>query len=64
MKVKFNPGPSKLMVVKILKEELHIGLKEAKDMADAKEFECSEAMYPSVKKKLEMGGARDFYKAD
>lgn len=64
MKVKFNPGPSKLMVVKILKEELHIGLKEAKDMVDAKEFECSEAMYPRLKEKLVEQGAGEFYKAD
>lgn len=64
MKVKFNPGPSKLMIVKILKEELHIGLKEAKDMADAKEFECYDTEFLQLKKKLEAQGARDFCKAD
>lgn len=64
MKVKFNPGPSKLMVVKILKEELHLSLKEAKDMVDAREFECSESVYPTVKKLLETIGAWDFYKVD
>lgn len=64
MKVKFNPGPSKITVIKTLMDELHIGLRKAKEMADAEEFECSEAMYPNVKKKLEMEGAKDFYRAD
>lgn len=64
MKVKFNPGPSKLMVVKTLKEGLHIGLKDAKDMVDAGEFECFETEYPTIKKALEKAGAGDFYKAD
>lgn len=64
MKVKFNPGASKLQVVKVLKEELHLGLKEAKDMADACEFECPKAEYPNLKKKLEEVGAGEFYRAD
>ena len=64
MKVKFNPGASKLRVVKVLKEELHIGLKEAKDMADSCEFECSDVEYPRLKKKLVEQGAGDFCKAD
>ena len=64
MKVKFNPGASKLRVVKVLKEELHIGLKEAKDMADACEFECYDTEYLHLKKKLEEVGAGEFYRAD
>jgi ribosomal protein L7/L12 len=64
MKVKFNPGASKLRVVKVLKEELHLGLKEAKDMMDAGEFECYDTEYPHLKKELEKVGAGDFCKAD
>ena len=64
MKVKFNPGASKLLVVKVLKEELHIGLKEAKDMMDACEFECSDFEYPQLKKKLEEVGAGEFRRTD
>lgn len=64
MKVKFNPGAAKLQVVKVLKEELHLGLKEAKDAVDACEFECYDTEYPQLKKKLEAQGAGDFYKAD
>jgi ribosomal protein L7/L12 len=64
MKVKFSPGACKLQVVKVLKEELHIGLKEAKDMADACEFECYDTEYPHLKKKLEEVGAGEFYRAD
>lgn len=52
------------MVVKTLKEGLHIGLKDAKDMVNAGEFECSEVVYPTIKKVLEKVGAFDFYKAD
>ena len=64
MKVKFNPGATKLQVVKVLKEGLHLGLKEAKDAVDTCEFECSDAEYPSLKEKLEAEGAREFYRAD
>jgi len=64
MKVKFSPGANKLHVVKILLEELHLGLKEAKDMVDAREFECPKEEYPSIKKKLEEVGAGEFYKDD
>lgn len=64
MKVKFNPGAAKLQVVAILKVYLHLGLKEAKDMVDACEFECSAEEYPNLKKKLEAQGAREFYKED
>ena len=64
MKVKFNPGAATLQVVKTLKVELQIGLKEAKDMFDKKEFECTDAEYPYIKRKLEEVGAGEFYKAD
>jgi ribosomal protein L7/L12 len=64
MKVKFNPGAAKLQVIKVLKEELHLGLKEAKDMVDACEFECPDAEYPNLKKKLVEQGAGEFYRAD
>jgi len=64
MKVKFSPGATKLQVVKVLKEELHLGLKEAKDMADACEFECYDTEYPHLKKKLEEVGAGEFRRAD
>lgn len=64
MKVKFSPGAAKLRVVKVLKEELHLGLKEAKDMVDACEFECYDTEYPHLKKKLEEVGAGEFCKAD
>lgn len=33
-------------------------------MVDAGEFECSEVVYPTIKKALEKAGALDFYKAD
>ena len=61
MKVKFNPGSTKLQVVKVLVENLHIGLKEAKNCADNREFECSEEQYPSIKDKLISIGAHDIY---
>lgn len=64
MKVKFSPGANKLLVVKVLKDELHLGLKEAKDMEVAREFECSDIEYPYLKKKLEEVGAGEFCKAD
>ena len=64
MKVKFNPGPAKLYAVKTIKENLHLGLKEAKDCVDNGEFECSDEQYPIVKKALIEGGARDFYVND
>ena len=64
MKVKFNPGAAKLQVVKVLKQELQLSIKEAKDMVDACEFECPKAEYPNLKKKLEEAGAGEFYRAD
>lgn len=60
MVVKFNPGAAKLLVVKTLKEELHLGLKEAKDFADDKEFVCSKEDFPRVKAALEEAGAGEF----
>lgn len=41
MKIKFNPGDHKLQVVKVIKETLNLGLKEAKDAADAGEIEVN-----------------------
>lgn len=64
MKIKFNPGPAKLQVVKVLKENLNIGLKEAKDCADNREFECSKEQCPSIMKALIFAGAYDFYVKD
>jgi len=64
MKVQFNPGASRLQVVKVLKDGLHIGLKEAKDMMEAGEFECYDTEYPRLKKKLEEVGAGEFRRAD
>ena len=60
MKVKFNPGSTRLQVVKVLKENLYIGLKEAKDCVDDREFECSEEQYPAIKRELTFAGAYDF----
>lgn len=56
MLVKFTPGPAKLMAVKILKEELAINLKEAKDAVDNGEFKCTEQSYEEIKKKIESNG--------
>ena len=64
MKVKFSPGASRLRVVKVLKEEFHLHLKEAKEMMEAGEFECYDTEYPHLKKKLEEVGAGEFYRAD
>jgi ribosomal protein L7/L12 len=64
MKVKFSPGASRLQVVKVLKEELHLHLKDAKEMMESGEFECYDTEYPHLKKKLEEVGAGEFYRAD
>lgn len=56
MLVKFKPGPNRLMAVKILKEELAIGLKEARDAVYNGKFECTEQSYEEVKKKIESNG--------
>ena len=64
MKVKFSPGASRLRVVKVLKEELHLHLEEAKEMMEAGEFECSDFEYPQLKKKLEEAGAGEFRRTD
>jgi len=60
MNVQFNPGAAKLRVVKVLKETLHLGLKEAKDFVDAREFTCNPDEYEKVKKELEEEGASNF----
>lgn len=52
MKVTFIPGPQKLITVKTLKEELHIGLKEAKDCLDSGQFECTKEQFKTIKPKL------------
>lgn len=64
MKVKFNPGPAKLQAVKAIKENLHLGLAEAKNCVHNGEFECSDEQYPIVKKELIEAGAHDFYVND
>lgn len=60
MNVSFNPGPNKLRVAKALKEGLHLGLKEARDMVNAKEFECTPKEYPEIKDALMAVGASNF----
>lgn len=60
MVITFIPGPSKLMTVKIIKEELHIGLKEAKDCVDAGQFECTEEQLKIIKPKLAEIGNNGF----
>ena len=60
MVVNFNPGASKLHVVKTLKEGLKIGLIEAKDFVDNKQFVCSEEEFPSIKTALIDVGAGEF----
>lgn len=62
MVVSFNVGPAKLQVVKALKERLNLGLKEAKDMADAGEFVCDDDMYEEVTYNLRQAGASNFVK--
>ena len=52
MKVTFICGTKKLMTVKVLKEELHIGLREAKDCVDAGQFECTEEQLETIKPML------------
>lgn len=46
MKIKFNPGGHKLQMVKVIKETLHLGLKEAKDAVDAGEIEIDSSVDP------------------
>jgi ribosomal protein L7/L12 len=52
MTVTFIPGPYRLITVEIIKEELHISLKEAKDCVDAGQFECTEEQLKIIKPKL------------
>lgn len=56
MLVKFNPGPNKLMAVKILKEELSINLKKAKDAVDSCTFKCTNQSFKEIKEKIEENG--------
>lgn len=56
MLVKFKPGPNKLMAVKILKEELAVGLKEAKDAVDNCMFKCTNQSFEEIKEKIEENG--------
>lgn len=60
MVVKFIPGPSKLMTVKIINDELHLGLKNAKDCVDAGQFECTEEQLKIIKPKLAEIGNNGF----
>lgn len=62
MVITFIPGPSKLMEVKIIMDELHIGLKKAKDCVDAGQFECTEEQLKIIKPKLEEIGSSGFKK--
>lgn len=52
MKVTFIRGPQILMTVKTIKEELHIGLKEAKYCVDSGQFECTKEQLEAIKPKL------------
>ena len=60
MVVTFIPGRHKLQTVKIIKEKLHIGLKEAKDCVDAGQFVCTEEQLKIIKPKLEEIGNSEF----
>ena len=64
MRVKFNPGERKLVAVKCLKQNLNLGLKEAKDCVDNREFECTKEQYLIIKALLISAGAYDFYIKD
>ena len=56
MLVKFKSGPNRLNAVKILKEELAISLKEAKDAVDDGIFECAGQSFEEIKEKIESNG--------
>ena len=60
MVITFIPSPSKLMTVKIIKQGLHIGLKEAKDCVDTGQFECTEEQFKIIKPMLEEIGNNGF----
>lgn len=59
-----HPGLNMLQIVKILKEELNIGLKEAKDLVDASpieidfaEYNVNETKYSDILSLLQQSGA-------
>ncbi len=58
--IRFISDPNKLAVVKIIKEELHIGLKEAKDCVDAGQLECTEEQWETMRPALQQAGACRF----
>lgn len=60
MVITFIPGPCKLQTVKIIKEELHTGLKEAKDCVYNAQFECTEEQLKIIKPKLAEIGNSEF----
>ncbi len=60
IRVRFDPGPAKLQVIKVLFQNLTISLKQAKDYADSKEFHCESVEYDDLVKKMKREGAHDF----
>lgn len=59
-----HPGLNRLQIVKILKEELNLGLKEAKDLVDASpieidfaEYNVNKAKYSDILSLLQQSGA-------
>lgn len=59
-----HPGVNRLQIVKILKEELNLGLKEAKDLVDASpieidftEYNVNKAKYLDILSLLQQSGA-------
>lgn len=59
-----NPGLNKIKIIKILKEELNLGLKETKDLVDSyptvinlDAYKIERSKYPNVLSLLEQAGA-------
>lgn len=55
MEVKINVGQSKLGAVKIVKDTLNIGLKEAADAVTAGQFSCPDEMFIKLNTNLQTG---------
>lgn len=54
----FDPGPNKLLMVKVIKETLHIGLKEAKDFVDLHYVQCEKEQGDAVIEAIEGAGGK------
>ena len=57
VKIKFNPGPSKLYAVKEIRDNLDVSLMEAKNMIERGELTCKKELVPTIVKALEYNGA-------